>query len=258
MCFRENRPTSWWLGPSKEQMRVLTLLLAAPWPVFGQIAFEVASIKPAPPQELGRTSVRRSTDKARLNYMNVSLMDLVTDAYRVQPREVVGPDWLDSVRYDVLAKLPEGAKGDQIPEMLQSLLVERFGLKAHQDSKEMSMYALIVGKGGSKMKKAEKAGGMGSNSKNGRVHMTVKATMDDFAKNLSGRLDRPVVDQTGLEGAWEFELDYLTDGAENAAAEALPTIYTAMQDQLGLKLNPTKGAVRMVVVDHIDKVPAEN
>jgi len=122
----------------------------------------------------------------------------------------------------------------------------------------MSMYALIVAKTGSKMKKAEQAGGFNSNNNNGRVHVAAKTTMDNFAKNLSGRLDRPVVDQTGLEGAWEFQLDYLADGAENAAADALPSIYTAVQDQLGLKLNPTKGAVRMVVVDHIDRVPAEN
>ena len=239
-------------------MRVLTVFLGAAMPAFCQIAFEVASIKPAPPQEMGRTSVHRHTDKGRLVYNNVSLMDMVTDAFRVQAREVVGPDWLNSVRYDILAKLPEGAKEEQIPEMLQSLLVERFGLKMHEESKEMSMYALTVGKAGSKMKKAEEVGGTSTNSTNGRVHMTAKTTMDNFAKSLSGRLDRPVVDQTGLEGAWELQLDYLADGAENAAADALPSIYTAVQDQLGLKLNPAKGPVRMVVVDHIDRAPAEN
>ena len=242
-------------------MRVPVLLLLTCGSLFSQIAFEVASIKPAPPQEMGRTSVRRSTDKARLSYSNVSLMDMmdiVTDADRVQTRQVLGPEWLDSVRYDILAKLPEGGKEEQIPEMLKTLLTERFGLKMHNESKEMAMYALTVNKTGSKMKKAEDGGSFNSNSNKGRVHIVAKTTMENFANNLCLRMDRPVVNQTELEGSWEFQLDFLADGAENGAADPLPSIYTAVQDQLGLKLTPTKAPVRMIVVDHIDRVPAEN
>ena len=94
---------------------------------FGQAAFEVVSIKPATPVEFGRTSVRRSVTKAkgvqgRLNYQGISLMDLIGDAYRVQHRQISGPDWLTSQRFDILALIPAAQNNDQIPEMLAALL----------------------------------------------------------------------------------------------------------------------------------------
>jgi uncharacterized protein (TIGR03435 family) len=226
--------------------------------LFGQIAFEVASIKPAPPQEMGRVSISRHTDKGRLNYSNVSFIDLITDAYRVQPRQVAGPDWLDSVRFDITAKLPAGADEDHIPEMLQSLLAERFALKLREESKEMSIYALVVANNGPKMKKADEAGSINSNGNNGRMQIAGKGTMAKLADRLSGRLDRPVVDKTGLEGNWEFALHWATEAVEAANADDAPSIFTAVQEQLGLKLMPMKGPVRQLIVEHIDRLPTEN
>lgn len=226
--------------------------------LFGQIAFEVASIKPAPPQEMGRVSIHRSTDKGRLNYSNVSFIDLITDAYRVQPRQVSGPEWLDSVRFDIAAKLPAGAEEDQIPEMLQALLKERFALKLREDSKAMPIYALVAGKTGPKMKKADAVGNINSSGKNGLMHLSGKTTLAKFADRLSARLDRPVVDQTGLEGSYEIELEWTADTVDNPAADAPPSIYTAVQDQLGLRLSATKGPVRQLIVEHVDKTPSEN
>jgi len=238
-------------------MRVIFVFLSTAVWVFCQ-TFEVASIKPAPLQEMGRLSVSRSTDQGRLNYSNVSFTDLITDAYRVQPRQVSGPEWLGSVRCDITAKLPAGSSEDQVPEMLLALLADRFALKMREDSKEMQIYALTVGKDGPKMKKADEPGSINNHGVNGRLLMTGKATMTKFADRLSTRLDRPVVDRTGLDGNWDFALQWTTEAVEAPAADDPPSIFTAIQEQLGLKLTPVKGPVRQLIVERLEKVPTEN
>jgi uncharacterized protein (TIGR03435 family) len=239
-------------------MKSLIALVCLSSRLFGQIAFEVASIKPSAPEDIGHTSVHRHTDKGRLNYVNVSLTDMITDAYRVQPRQVTGPDWLTFTRFDINAKLPEGSDEKQIPEMLQSLLAERFGLKLREETKEQPIYALSVGKSGQKMKQIEKGEGLNSNGHNGRITIKASTTMKNFADNLSRSTDRPVIDQTGLDGVWEFELRYTADGVEATEPDAPPSLSAAVQEQLGLKLTPIKGPVRQLFVEHIDKTPAEN
>src|SRR5580700_8887990 len=94
------------------------LVLLAPFLMSAQVGFEVASIRPSPPQPMGHTSIRRSTDQGRLKYTNVSILDLISDAYRVQHRQVTGPDWMDTTRFDVLAKIPDGVDEARVPEML--------------------------------------------------------------------------------------------------------------------------------------------
>src|SRR5215471_2487187 len=127
----------------------------------GGPAFEVASIKPAPPisqlaQQIqsGKLHVGMSIDGARVDFGFVSLADLIAQAYKIKPYQLTGPDWMRHERFDVLAKLPEGASKDQVPEMLQALLAERFRLAIHRDSKEQPVYALVVGKNGLKMKES--------------------------------------------------------------------------------------------------------
>jgi uncharacterized protein (TIGR03435 family) len=124
--------------------------------------FEVAAIKPAAPVEFGRTSVRKSVDKqngiqGRLNYQGISLMDLIADAYRIQRRQISGPDWLTSQRFDILAVIPAAQTNDQIPEMLAALLKERFNLKTHDEIRETQVCRLFVAKGGAKLETVEKA-----------------------------------------------------------------------------------------------------
>ena len=122
-------------------------------------AFEVASVKPAAPLDRGQMlsgqmHVGMKIDAARVDIGGMSLADLIRVAYRVKPYQVSGPDWMASERFDVLAKLPEGASREQVPEMLQALLAERFKLTVHRESKEHAVYALVVGKNGPKLKES--------------------------------------------------------------------------------------------------------
>src|SRR5690242_10517264 len=121
-------------------------------------AFEVASVKPAAPQEAGKVAIRLGGDAGRINYTNVSLKDVVARAYKMKPYQISGPSWMDSERYDITAKIPEGATQDQVPAMLQALLTERFKMTVRKESKEQPIYALVLGKSGSKLKKADDSG----------------------------------------------------------------------------------------------------
>jgi uncharacterized protein (TIGR03435 family) len=124
--------------------------------LFGQAAppaFEVASVKPAAPQTDGNRFVRMGGDAGRVDYANVSLKQVLAKAYDVKSYQVTGPSWLDTERYDIVAKVPDGVAKEQIPAMLQALLAERFHMSIHRESKEQSVYAIVVGKGELKLKK---------------------------------------------------------------------------------------------------------
>ena len=230
-------------------------------------AFEVASIRPAPLQAIGRTSVRMSSDRGRLNYTNVSLRDVICQAYGVQSIQISGPDWLDTQRFDIVAKIPDGIDRGQLPRMFQALLADRFKLKLHIESKELPVYTLAAAKGGPKLQKAESISGLGSGSGGGRAHASGKVTMAAFADFLSRRLGRPVLDQTGLDGAYAVALEWAPDPSEEpsrAAADGAapgvsgPSLFTALEEQLGLRLAAAKGPVQVLVIDHAEKVPTEN
>lgn len=142
------------------------LLLAAA--AFGQtpgqtpaptLAFEVASVKPAGPLDpakmmSGQMRIGMNVDAARVDIGSLSLSDLISIAFRVKPYQISGPNWLGGERFSIQAKLPEGATKEQVPEMLQALLVERFKLAFHREDKEQAIYALVVGKNGSKLKES--------------------------------------------------------------------------------------------------------
>ena len=117
----------------------------------GRLEFEVASIKPAAPMTGGMFRVGMRTDKGRVNYENVALKDLIRTAYRLKDYQVVGPDWLDAARFDIVAKISEGHDEKQAPEMLQSLLEDRFKIAVHHESKPHDTYVLLVGKSGPKL-----------------------------------------------------------------------------------------------------------
>jgi len=124
--------------------------------LFGQTAppaFEVASVKPAAPQTDGNRFVRMGGDAGRVDYANVSLKQVLAKAYDVKSYQVTGPSWLDTERYDIVAKVPDGVAKEQIPAMLQALLAERFHMSIHRESKEQSVYAIVLGKGELKLTK---------------------------------------------------------------------------------------------------------
>jgi uncharacterized protein (TIGR03435 family) len=124
------------------------------------LTFEVAAIKTAPPLDAakimsGKLKIGMTVNAGRVDIGNLSLADLIRMAYKVKPYQITGPDWMPAQRFDIQAKMPEGATKEQVPEMLQALLAERFKLAIHRDSKEHAVYALVVGKGGAKMKESE-------------------------------------------------------------------------------------------------------
>jgi uncharacterized protein (TIGR03435 family) len=214
-----------------------------------------------------------SADAARLTYTNVSLSDVIVKAYGVQHDQISGPPWLDTERFDIAAKIPAGIGMDQIPQMFQALLGGRFNLKLHREKKELPIYALVAGKSGPKPRKAESSGGLTIGYNPGRAHISGNVSMEWFADYLSLRLGRPVLDQTALDGAYVIALDWVPDSTEEPGAMALsqpgvpdggalaasgPSILTALQEQLGLKLVATKGPVEILVIDHAERVPTEN
>ncbi len=124
-----------------------------------QVTFEVASIKPAAPMQPGRMTMGThggpgSDDPGHLNYNNLSLKNMLVNAFGVKGYQISGPSWLDSERFDMVAKVPQGATKQQVRIMMQNLLKERFKLAVHHETKDLPMYALVVGKGGPKMKES--------------------------------------------------------------------------------------------------------
>jgi uncharacterized protein (TIGR03435 family) len=264
-------------------------------PATPKLAFEVASIKPSEPSPNGMLRIGMSADNAGIRYSNVSLKDCMRIAYSVKDFQIEGPEWIDNQRFDIVAKLPGGGTQEQIPEMLQSLLADRFKLTFHRDTKEHAIYALIVGKNGPKLKPAEvSTGDAGANPERGGIprggmsvqvdgagaHLTApSATLSRLAEMISRFSERPIVDMTGIDGQYDFELVFSPEnlrgargpggGAMSAApgGHAPPTaessepgpgsIYDSVQ-RFGLKLDPRKAPMEVLLVDHIEKAATEN
>lgn len=234
---------------------ILTVVAAASGPALGQTqtAFEVASIKPSNSQDTGYGT---HTREGRIWMDNIPLKELIKMAYDVKDFTLSGPSWLDSMRFDIVAKPPAGASRRQMPEMLQAMLVERFKLQTHRESKEVPAYALVVAKGGAKVKAGALFGS--TDAESGRTNIDAKhMPMAQFAEWLSTRLDRPVVDQTELKGFFDLKVKWTPDD-QRIDADSGPSVFTALEEQLGLKLQARKLAVDILVVDHAERAPTEN
>jgi uncharacterized protein (TIGR03435 family) len=222
-------------------------------------AFEVASVKP---NTSGSGSSRTSGTTGRLTITNRSLKELIEMAYSVQDFQFAGPEWLGSVKFDIVAKIPAAAQTDQRPAMMQALLAERFHLAVHRESKEMPAYALVVGKSGPKLQQVEPGGtNMNNNGNNNSRQITAeRVSMAVLAETLARIVEHPVVDRTGLQGVYKLKLEYTPDNArpDGPDGAAGPSIYTALQEQLGLKLQTQKLPVDVIVVDRVERVPTEN
>jgi uncharacterized protein (TIGR03435 family) len=222
-------------------------------------AFEVAAIKPSAPGQRGSGT---HTSKGEVLMNNVSLKQCVEMAYDVRDFSFSGPDWLDTVHFDITAKPPAvWSYKDQFGPMLQNLLAERFRLVVHRESKVMPAYALVQAKGGIKLKPVQNPdGGSSSNSNNGKYTATL-VSMQRFADFLARQLNSPVVDKTDVPGSFSFTLEFSRDEVQPSndrpPDNAAPSIYTALSG-LGLRLVPQKLPVEVVVVDHMERVPTEN
>ncbi|MBS1853807.1 MAG: TIGR03435 family protein [Acidobacteria bacterium] len=221
--------------------------------------FEVASVKQAPPPPVtGGIRTQVSVTPGRLVCTNLTLRRLIMRAYSLKEYQVTGPDWIGTDLYSIEARMPADTTGDDLLLMMQRLLAERFQLSVHRTTKEMAGYELVVGKGGPRMKPVEF--GRGSTRIDGGTLTATGVLMRSFADMLSGMLDRPVLDKTGLQGAYDFTLEWQREErrAEGGDAAARPSLFTAVQEQLGLRLEGKKAPVEVLVVDHAERVPVSN
>jgi uncharacterized protein (TIGR03435 family) len=234
--------------------------------------FEVATIKPSKPDDQRKAIIVQGR---RMHIINQPLSRMISFAYGVQVKQIIGlPAWADTDKYDIDAEPDgEGMPNDkQWKGMIQKLIVQRYKFTFHQDKKELSVYVLSVAKTGAKLTKSEgDPNGLPGLFFRGRPgDLGVRnANMADFVGLLQGAvLDRPVVDQTGLTGRFDFSLNWTPDDSQFAgmgakippptdSANAPPSLYTAIQEQIGLKLDATKALADVIVIDHVEK-PSEN
>lgn len=235
-------------------------------------AFEVATIKPSEPGRPGKAFTVRGADVLTIN---TTLSDLITMAYGLHPRQIDGPAWLETDKFDVTGRpdAPGQPNVEQMKIMIQKMLADRFQLKFHRDKKELSVYALTVGKTGSKITKSDRDPNSlpGLFFRGPGINLNVtNATIGEFTNLLQNSvLEKPVVDQTGLKEKYDFILKFTPDqtqmqgllgGAPPPPADnldAAPDLFTAVQQQLGLKLESTKAPAEVFIIDHVEK-PSQN
>jgi uncharacterized protein (TIGR03435 family) len=239
-----------------------------------------------------------TADPTRIEY-RLPMTFLVMTAYKISYFQLSGPDWINSEMYDIVAKVPPGATKEQCALMLRSLLAERFKLQIHREMKDLPMYSLVLAKNGPKLKlhvatpppanegkpPADVPGQVktsaslgpgavgidpegypilrpGAHMANLGGHNRLQIENKDLVwlvEELSGQLGRPVKDETGLKGQYDFALYWLSDYLLAAAGpDSGPDLIAAVQELLGLKLEEKKGPVELIVIDHAEKTPIEN
>ncbi|HEY4381085.1 MAG TPA: TIGR03435 family protein [Acidobacteriaceae bacterium] len=220
-------------------------------------AFDVATVKVDPCG--GQRSNRQSADQ--LISTDQTLKQLVVLAYSVQPYQVTGPAWMESACFDITGKYPPGTKSDDRWRMMRTLLEDRFHLAVHRDTKDMTGYALVVAKTGFKLKRSEPGEASTSGGNQGHVwtFSAHRIPMSTLAYEIADSLGDVVVDRTSLDGVYDFQLRWASDDMSAAGgANPAPSLFTALQDALGLTLQRQKVPVPVIVVDSIDRAPSEN
>jgi uncharacterized protein (TIGR03435 family) len=211
----------------------------------------------------------------KLVMRNVPMKVMIVFAYHVRPEALSGPAWMDTARYDVVAKASEKASQDEVRRMMQTLLAERFKLAIHTEQRPTAAYAMTVGKSGSKLQPSEQAAVLSQQrcvngtAKPGHRQVECKhvtaAFLADYLQEMAPReLTIPVVDQTGITGPVDFTLTWVPRALPNTAAvadtepPAGPDIFEAVEGQLGLKLENKKLPLPVIVVDRVERAPVEN
>ncbi len=238
--------------------RFAPLLLAAVTLIPAHAArFEVASVKPNHAAGCrGRWDFRVS--HGILTAENAPLRRIISRAYGLTDDRVSGPTWLDSECYDVLAKAAEPVPDSEVMDMLRGLLEERFHLVAHRETDERPLFALVIDRGGHKLRAWKDAVPLPATSGDGRILFAVRH-MPDLCERLGKVTGRAVVDQTGLTGDYQIVLTYYPFGsAITDPADSSNDIFTAARVQLGLRLEPRKGMLEILKISGIDKVPDRN
>jgi uncharacterized protein (TIGR03435 family) len=250
----------------------------------------VASVKP---DKSGTMMVRIMFQPDGFSATNVSLKQLILLTWGVNDDRISGaPSWIDHANYDIEAKVDSADVPamrnltiDQRREMVRKLLEDRFGLKSHEETKELPVYALVVAKGGPKLHEAKPGdaypngfkgpdgkGGAGMMMFNGKQLTAQGVPISNLTQFLSRQTQRTVIDKTGLTGKYDFTLDVPgmpklgpmqkpaednAAGADSASEDSGPSIFTLVQDQLGLKLDSAKAPLPVVIIDHVEQ-PSEN
>lgn len=212
------------------------------------LALQTVSIKP---NQSGAHASHWAVNSEKMLATNVTLLEVIERAYSVREYQISGgPDWLKSQRYDIQAD----------SAALQSLLKDRFKLALHSEQKTVPVYALVVAKNGPKLQVLNNDGQSSVDTRHG--FMTMRGPMSTIAEALSRNTDLPVVDKTGLTGAYKCELDWTPTNAQAGPPDPTgrtgpigPDIFDAVQEQLGLKLVPQKAPIEVLIIDHIEKVP---
>lgn len=267
-------------------------------------AFEVASVKPAPALDISKTvAFGRQIDGAQVRFTQTSLRDFIRVAWGIRDYQIEAPSWLASARFNLSAKLDEACSQKDVPSLLQALLAEQFALKVHRSAKNLPVYLLVVRSDGLKIKESppEERSDDGANTPEqvklsggggrggiidygGGSYLALphyrmegrKLSMDRFASLLSALTDRPVIDQTGLSGRYDFNLELTEDDYDVMTTHAAMSVGEAPSARefqelanvgdplpivvrgLGLDLKPGKGPVEVLVVDSVRKDPLEN
>ena len=259
--------------------------------------FEVATVKPAagegPPNVPAMILKSPSADLIRfaggpgtknpnrIDYLGVTLKSLLQRAYDVRANQVSGPGWIETERYDIVATLPPGTDAAGLRVMLQRLIADRFQLRSHRETKSLPVYLLTVGRGGPKLAPEEKEPSgpeeiqawmkarvekstqemrarQESGDRTPRSGMSdTSATMQKLADALTRVTDRPVLDRTSLADKFSYNLSYVPDGSATAGSSG-PSIYAAVEEQLGLKLQPANEPLEVIVVDQALRTPTDN
>jgi uncharacterized protein (TIGR03435 family) len=224
----------------------------------GAPAFDVVSVKPSgtvfvmlTPGVVGTPPTRSfQYSRGRLSCKE-SLKNIIREAYQVKSWQVSGPDWLAEDAFEFAATMPADTSKETAQLMLRTMLADRFGLKFHNEQKDVGMFALVAAKGGFKLTEVETEGGSRSMSRPGSYSCD-RITMSRLAAYLTPKAGRPVIDMTGLKGAYKIELRWSSDEASDEAG------LLASLGQVGLHLEPQTRPYTILVIDHVERKPTPN
>jgi uncharacterized protein (TIGR03435 family) len=234
-AFKEIAMKKVWIG------LWVCLLLAAQQPTF-----EVASIKPSD-YKGGPLRVTAAIRPDGIDFVNVTPRLCIQRAYAVRPYRVVGPEWISTERYNIAAKAAGAISEGIALKMLQTLLADRFHLAFHREQKDTPVYALVVARGGLRIQE-DRSQGASQIAPSGEQMIFERVTMGQLVGVVGRDLDRPVLDATGLTGAYSFKLPNSDSGE--------PSIFELLEERLGLKLESRRAPIDMLVIDHIEKPKA--
>lgn len=266
---------------------LLLLPLAMAQQPVDKLAFEVASIKPFDPDPARQMWTGMTADAGMVHYTNISLRACIRAAYRVRDFQIKGPVWMDDARFEISAKLPAGARLNQIPEMMRVLLAERFKLSLRREMEEQPVYALVIAQGGPKLKAAGMKAGKEAPTSLGPDGMArplisyqylpsgvlmdaASASLASIAEIMSKFTERPVLDMTGLEGRYEIKFTFMPDTSRSLAPpgttapdgrELFSEPGIALADALrkeGLKIEKRKAPIKILTVTHLERMPTDN